>query len=427
MAETGHSRFGGSKADRWLNCPGSVALCETVPALPSSPYAAEGTMAHALAEYALRNGYTEARLAADNTSYAAKDGTPLTFSTEMCEAVQVYLDAVYAEMTVAPDSELYVEQKFTFAMIGDGKEVFGSNDAIVYTPSRARMVVFDYKHGVGVSVAADDNAQLKFYASGALLANPSWTVTDLELVIVQPRARDVDEIGAIRRWPMDLLDVISFTGELALGVQRCKDAYYADRVLLGGPNAREVLKTGSWCRWCDAAAICPAREQESLDAMGLAFEGVKMDEIDATALDDPKTLDVERIAKVMKGIDILSHWANQVREFAEAHLLAGTLEIPGWKVVDKIGRAKWVSSETDIAAYVEMLYGVPLDEILPRKLVTIGDAEKTLRRAGASKEEIDDFKLRYTIKESSGLTIAPSGDRRDAVNAAARNFDGVNV
>lgn len=420
MPEGAHSRFGGSKADRWLNCPGSVALCASVPALPSSPYAAEGTMAHEVAEWALKNGY-------DNAIMAAAD-MPLSggkmVTREMCEAVQVYLDAVYEELTAAPDAELFVESKFVFSMIGDGKEVYGSNDAIVHTPSRKRVAVFDYKHGVGVSVTADDNAQLKFYAAGAILGN-DWIVTGVELIIVQPRARDADEIGAIRRWPMDVMEVLNFTGELALGVERAKR--HANILKASGPGWKidGILRTGSWCRWCEAAAICPAKEAEVIEAVGVQFEGVHM--IDATGLDEPSNMDPERLARVLKGINVLNAWASQIQEFVEAHMLAGTMEIPGWKVVDKIGRAKWVANDQDVAAYASVMFSVDLDDILPRRLVTISDAEKTLKRAGASREEIDDFKLKYTIKESSGLTIAPIGDRRPAVDAAARNFDGVKV
>ena len=49
-----HAKLGPSSASRWLNCPGSVALCATVPEEPSSEYADEGTFAHDIAERAIR-------------------------------------------------------------------------------------------------------------------------------------------------------------------------------------------------------------------------------------------------------------------------------------------------------------------------------------------------------------------------------------
>jgi hypothetical protein len=108
-------------------------------------------------------------------------------------------------------------------------------------------------------------------------------------------------------------------------------------------------------------------------------------------------------------------------------MLAGTLEVPGWKVVEKVGRRKWVSADTEIAGYLEIMFGLSDDEVRPRKLVTITDAEKLLKAAGATKEERDEVSLMFTIKESSGVTIAPATDKREAVNAAAKSFAGVNI
>jgi hypothetical protein len=186
----------------------------------------------------------------------------------------------------------------------------------------------------------------------------------------------------------------------------------------------EDLQPGSWCRWCDAATVCQARERQALDALGVAFEGVV--DVDVTALDEPANLDVERIGQILKGIEILHSWANQVREFAEAQMIAGNLTIPGWKVVQKIGRAKWVDADAEVAGYLDLMFGVDVDDVMPRKLATIGTVEKLLKSAGASKTDIEDVKLRFTIKESSGVTIAPDHDRREAVSPAAQ-FDGVKI
>jgi hypothetical protein len=401
-----HSRFGGSIADRWLNCPGSVALCASVPKLPDSSYAAEGTLAHEYAADALKSDLRE-------MSYYKDHDLP----EDMSSGRSVYLDTVYAEMAKAKDAELYVETTFAFAGAGDGKEVYGTNDAIVYSPSIGRLVVFDYKHGVGVSVSADNNAQLKFYAAGAYLANPRWKVREVELVIVQPRARDVDEAGAVKRWPMATIDLINFADEVRAGV-----------IVAKSPSA--ALQTGSWCRWCDAAAICPAREAEALKALTLAYSTVKVEPVQLPTpqnLANDKIDGAARIGEIIKGIEVLTTWANQVREFAEAHMLAGTLAIPGWKVVDKIGRRKWTAADREVINYAALVFDLGPDDIAPRKLVTLTDAEKQLKALGVTKAEIEAFMLKFTVKESSGLTIAPEGDRREAVNAAERAYSDVKI
>lgn len=79
-----HSRFGGSSASRWMACPGSVVLCDQMPKQETSVWAAEGTLAHALAEHCLTNG-----------ERTTEQFVGMTLETR--NAVQVYLDAAYEE------------------------------------------------------------------------------------------------------------------------------------------------------------------------------------------------------------------------------------------------------------------------------------------------------------------------------------------
>ena len=282
--ERAHSKFGGSIASRYLNCAGSVALCDTVPKPPSSKYAAEGTAAHALAEYCLLNGEREADLHVDEAFPHGPEFEMQRFvvTPEMAAAVQVYLDCVYAELDAAPDAELYVEQKFVFDLSNaEPGEVYGANDALVYTPSTGRLLVYDYKHGAGVSVSVENSAQLKFYAAGAALSKPDWPVSHVELVIVQPRSRDAeDNNGGVKRWIMDPLELIEFPAEIDAAVAAAK-----------APNP--PLKPGSWCRWCPAAAVCPARERDAIQAATLDYAGIG--DLSPKMLPEPPTLDVARI------------------------------------------------------------------------------------------------------------------------------------
>jgi hypothetical protein len=170
--------------------------------------------------------------------------------------------------------------------------------------------------------------------------------------------------------------------------------------------------------------VCPAREAEALTAATLDFADVT--EITAGALPDPRSFDAARLAQVLKGLQIVSAWQAQVQEYIEAIMLGGT-PVPGFKVVEKIGRAKWVAADEDVASFAGMMFGVEEDAIRPRRLTTIGDAEKLLKQAGATKDQIDDFKMQFTLKESSGLTIAPESDRRPAVDAAQRDFGDVKI
>lgn len=409
MTEVAHSRFGGSVIDRVIKCPGSVALCDTVPAVPSSAYAQLGTAAHKLAESCL-----------------TRDLHPLDFldvemegckvDHEMAEAVRVYLEAVTHELALTRTAELYVEKGFKLDIKSAAPgEVFGTNDAMVYHPETGRLRVFDYKHGVGVSVSAEDNAQLKFYAAGAVFSNP-WKISELVLTIVQPRARDVDDVGAVKDWTFETPDLFEFLGEVSEAVFLAKAA----------KGSADGLKAGSHCdkSFCDARVACPA--YQALKLKGTGFEDVVIEDVRVADLPHPSHLTNERLAQIVAGLSGLSAWMNSCQEYLEAKLLAGET-VPGWKVVEKIGRAKWVTDDASVADTLAVLYDIDRDLILPRKLTTIGEVEKLMKGAGATKSQIDDFKLKHTIKESSGLTIAPEGDRRTAVNAAERAFGDVQV
>lgn len=417
MAE--HSRFGGSTADRWMNCAGSTALIATVPARPSSSYADEGSAAHHLAAVCL-----------------AKDQHPIDFlgqtfpewpahpvTEDMVDAVLVYLEAVTHELAKTKDAGLYVEQGFVLEVDNaDPGEVFGTNDAMVYHPSTGRLVVFDYKHGVGVSVSAEDNAQLKFYATGAVFANPTWRLSELELVIVQPRARDADpDTKGVKRWTMNILELLKFQQDVDNAIGNAK---HVERKMAAGVDYPEAFDAGSWCRWCDAASVCPAREKAILDATELDY--ANMTEITAPGLPDPRSLDVERLGRVLKAGELLNDWLRQVEEYVQALLLSGT-KVPGWKLVDKIGRSRWTGDDADVVTYAGLMFGIDEDQIHPRKLTTLTEAEKLLKKAGATKADIDDFKLKFTIKESSGLTMAAASDRRPGVDAIAADFGSVSA
>ncbi len=417
MTEQAHSRFGGSSADRVINCSGSTALLASIIKKPSGSYDAEGTLAHALGEYALRQGWRDAVQLVDGHPYLDKKGIRLGVSSEMVDAIQVYLDAVWDEVDAAPDAVLLIEQGFDLDIASaDPGEVFGRNDAAVYSAARKRLTLFDYKHGVGVAVNADDNAQMRFYAAGAVMGNPDWRVTDLGLTIVQPRSWENTLEDPVQRWPTDVEGLLEFLADYDQAVAKAKKA---EAHFLSTGEIRETdLNPGPWCRWCDAAgaAACPAREKAVLQAAQLPHASIT--DISAADLPEPKTMDLARLGQVLKAGKLLNDWLNQIESYVEALLLAGT-PIEGWKVVEKIGRAKWASADEKVQEYLDLMFGVEPDLVRPRKLTTITNAVALLKAAGAKKEDIEDFKLKFTIKESSGLTTAPASDRRPAVDAAA--------
>ena len=433
-AHKAHSDFGGSVIGRVIACPGSVPLCNSVPERLSSSYADEGTFAHALGERHLLARNFDAQQSIGDEIESDKLASKKIVTTEMAAAVQVYLDAVQAEMVKTEDAILLIEERFTLPISSaEEGEVFGANDALVYHPSTGRMVVFDYKHGQGVSVSAEDNKQLKFYAAGAALSHPDWPIAELELVIVQPRARDADEqdIPGVKPWPMDTFELLEFVAEVEEAVRRAKDAASLGPLLQTGTllDGSNPFTAGSHCRWCAAASVCPAKKEEVVASIGLDFHDIE--DIAAKSLPIPKEMGTDKIAALLRGLDTLTAWANQVRDYAYGLLEQG-VAVPGFKLVDKVGRRKWIDNEAEIAAYLEMVYGVDGEDVMPRKLVTITEAERLVKARVTEKAErkaaLDDLSLRFTLKDSGGRTMVADTDRRDAVPAgAAADFAGVNI
>jgi hypothetical protein len=231
----------------------------------------------------------------------------------------------------------------------------------------------------------------------------------------------------VKRWSMDPIELIEFAGEAEAAIGRAK-IYEQAEIEGSGPGLEEGLSPGKWCRWCAAAAVCPAKERQLMVASGLDFADVTMVTVDS--LPKPADLDTARLGQVLNALEILDGWAAQVRSYVEGLLQHG-VPVPGFKLVDKVGRRKWIDSEETIAGYLTMVHGLDENDIMPRKLVTITEAERQLKAAVTDKDErkkaLDDLSLAYTLKDSSGLTLVPASDKRPAVDAIARDFGSVNL
>lgn len=398
MDDLAHSKWGGSVCKRYRTCPGSVAACAAVPKLPASSFAMAGTAAHEAAEFFLTNGI---RQVTPGVEYQGG----ILLQREDAQAVQVYLDAVWAEVDQDEQAVLMVEQKFVLEVASAPQgAVFGRNDALVYLPSSKKLIVFDYKHGYQ-PVDPEDNDQGKFYGAGAALSEMAkdWPIREVEIVIVQPNSRDVDTAGAVKRWSWSPADLLEFFAELERDIAATLQ-----------PDAPRV--PGEHCRWCDAAPVCEVRAQLALEAAQMAFTDVAM--ITPSDLPDAKTIDVERLVKVLNVCGVFTAWGKKIEERILGMLEAGQ-PVPGFKLVEKTARRKWQSSGDEVAGYLATVYGVDVNDVIPPTLVTITEAEKLLANAIQDKTALraakEDLSLRFTVKESSGVTLAPEYDKREAV------------
>ena len=153
---TTHALLNPSAAHRWLICTPSARLHAKLNARlgdQGSAYAAEGTLAHSLAELKLRLANAEI----NQFRFDAERKLLGDIPSEMDRATDYYVDVVlerlYAARKVCEDARLFVEQRLDMSRWVP--QCFGTSDAVIV--SDQTLEVLDLKYGKGVPVDAVDN------------------------------------------------------------------------------------------------------------------------------------------------------------------------------------------------------------------------------------------------------------------------------
>lgn len=402
-------------------CHGSVKAASAAPPRPSSPWAADGTEAHELLEFALRGRF---RVALE--AYAASDlkwEHRTDDESARLDSVQVALDYVYDLLDTYDDAEMFLERNVPFpTMITD--DCGGTNDVIIAVPALMMMWVIDFKHGAGVAVEVDENKQLMMYGVLAVTDPDTreiardfeqWAVT---LVIVQPRA--FHALGPVREWPVPNGRLAEFVPEVEAAIIECEG------------DAPVLVPGDAQCRWCPVVTTCPAVERRAMQAVAVNFASVR--EITRDILPKIADLPADRLSYILQAQDMLETWFKEAYMHALELAKAG-YSIPGFKLVEADARRKFSGNEADVAVSLMKLTGAQLDEVYPRSLIGIGDAEKLIvasykaalgtapSKAALTRAARDGKQAMalLTVKDTTGkLSLAPAGDRRQAVTVQSQ-------
>lgn len=366
-----HSEVGASGMERWENCPGSVNLANPLGSYESI-YAAEGTVAHAVAQ-----AWLDLKEKPDGAFIGREfeqGGHKIVVDEGMLEAVKVYVDTIQKE-TILADT-VWIEKRFHLKKIDEA--CFGTADCVAYFKQSKTLVVYDYKHGAGVAVDVKENVQLMYYGLGALLTDElsKLPIKQIELVIVQPRCPHPD--GSVRRYTMTPEQMLEFWPRLAAAVAATKPA-------------DAPLHAGDWCRWCPAAAVCP--------------EIKKVANEQAIQIFSPQAIyDPSKLADALEWLPVLEGYAEALRKFAYAEAEHGRTP-PRHKLVDKVARRKW-KSDGEAETTLAMLFD---DVHEPRKLLSPSKLEKLY-----GKKKIKKIIEPLCVKVSSGLALVHESDKREA-------------
>ena len=311
----GHARYSPSSGERRLECPPSLQLEEQFPD-EESPFAAEGTAGHAMAEY-LINKYLKKRTKRPVSDY---------YSDELLEAVDDYVEYNIGQIEQArkdcDDPFIGVELKVSLAH--RIRDCFGTADMVV--------------------VDAEQNVQLMIYGLGVLdMLGFLYEIDTVELTIVQPRIEHFStwEISAeeLLVWGKDVLE----------------------------PGAAKALagegefKAGDHCRFCKARFTCRARAEEYLKLAQMEFA-------------EPALMSDEKIAEVLSKADALKKWAEEVYTYAQNEAVVNHKEWPGYKLV--LGRSNRKYTDEDEVAEAAQKAGYT--DIFKKSLIGITEMERLM-------------------------------------------------
>lgn len=368
-----HASLGASKAHRWITCPASVSIEDTIPD-ESSFYAAEGTAAHELAEMCLVSQKPP-------ESYIGVEVEGF-----IVDKVMAYHVAEYVDYCNGLKGEKHYELRVDYSKYADGG--FGTADCVVIDDNVLHVI--DLKYGSGVKVSAQDNEQLMMYALGTLQFSGASDVDTVHMTIVQPR---MDNIQTYKRTAKDIIKWAEEVVKPAAIATASPDAKFNP-----SPNA---------CKFCKAKPVCRALAKFNYEATLSDF-----DNLDHPLLVQvPTAMTPVELGALIPKLPMLISWARAVEVHARKVLNDGGI-VDGYKLVAGRNRRSWVDESKAVTVLTDLLG----DEAVIEKLISPSQAQKLLGKGRY--DEIESL----VAKTGGAPTLAQDKDPRPAVKPDVADY-----
>ena len=390
-----HSIFSASGAERWANCPGSIAFCEGIKSTDSDA-SREGTAGHALADHCLRHDTWPG-------DYVGHVFEKYEITDDLAEAVSDYVEYVRGISGIRL-SEVRV---YYANLLGvDDDEAFGTSDALIVAGHILHVI--DAKFGRRF-VDPKKNKQMMLYAAGALEAlkavGEADDITEIQLHIMQPRVTSKPLPYIMSRADLDL--ELEWLAERAALVIEAQFNY-----LPASPLWQEKYPIpGEYqCQWCPAAAACPSLRTRAKSV-------TPMDEFEL--VNSLEALPSSTVAENMALVPLLELWIKAVEHEGFRRLTRGDV-VPGYKLVTgREGNRKWQNEDVVLEAFSELDTAVLFKEPV---LKTPPQLEKALGKKNPLVEKI----ATLTVRSPARPTVTTADDPRPKwVEAAGSDEFGV--
>lgn len=374
-----HARLAPSASERWINCPISVHLSEGFEDTKSI-YAAEGTLAHKLAELKIKDDLLKEKV--DFTSTRNNE----LYDQEMEEHTDNYLEHIRAIYSILDDVTVIPEVKLDLSNLIEG-ECFGTADCVLLAENELH--VFDFKYGKNVEVNAKDNTQLRLYALGAYyLYSSIYNINYITTHIIQPRMNNFSSESLTVK-------------ELDNWLEQIVKPAASDATTNNGKPKR-----GPWCKFCKAKAICRA--------YGKQFEEIPNHEL-------PPKISNKEVAYRITRLEGVDSYLKELKDYALNQLLNG-YEIPGYKVVE--GRSTRVWSDEKKAFDIALSAGYSRNDLYEEKPLSLSKLEKHI-----GKKKFNQLLGEFVEKPIGKPTLVKTTDKREPIRrqSALEDFKEIEV
>ena len=402
-----HAFLSASSAHRWSMCTAAPHYEAQFPDKDPGVYANEGTLAHKICELTVQYNAGQITKRKYNSQLRKCQNEEL-YSEEMLRTAEFYAEHIW-QASMAYESKPYIATEVRVDFSEIVPEGFGTCDCCMIGDSR--LSIFDYKHGKGVQVSAENNPQMRLYALGALRQySMFYQIETVSMSIIQPRITEDVSCEEI-----SVEDLIKWGEQLKPIAQK---AY-------SGEGAE--FKEGPWCRFGKGRAVCRARADNATaleDFMNMPIIGKMTDEekmqrtsAEIAGFPVSHVLSDKEVGDLLERGARLVQWYDDLKAYAQEAILEGK-DIPGWKVVEGRATRQWDDPE----AALEEFKKAGFDEavLFDRKAKSLSELEKMV-----GKKKFAEIAGAHILRPPGKPTLVVESDKRQPYSAAAADFQSV--